>query len=92
MLQTTEHRYIVADDEILRGEPIIEGSLTPVRAIVETWCFGVPPEEIPIHLPHLTLAQVFDDLSYYSDYRDQLHDYIERNRVPDHMIDSVMES
>ncbi|WP_292738054.1 DUF433 domain-containing protein [Nostoc sp. JL31] len=29
---------------------------TPVRAIVENWRLGIRPEEIPLHLPHLTLA------------------------------------
>jgi uncharacterized protein (DUF433 family) len=64
MIQATEHCYIVKDSEILSGEPIIKGTRTPVRAIVETWRLGVSPEEIPQGLPHLTLAQVFDALSY----------------------------
>jgi uncharacterized protein (DUF433 family) len=52
-----------------------------VRAIVENWRLGVPPEEIPQRLPHLTLAQVFDALSYYSDHQDEINGYVERNRV-----------
>jgi uncharacterized protein (DUF433 family) len=36
MIKTTGHRYIVTNDEILSGEPIIAGTRTPVRAIVET--------------------------------------------------------
>jgi uncharacterized protein (DUF433 family) len=64
MIQLTEHRYIINDDQILSGEPIIKGTRTPVRAIVEMWRLGVRPEEIPHRLPHLTLAQVFDALSY----------------------------
>ncbi len=35
MLHTTAHAYIVTDDQILAGEPIIRGTRTPVRAIVE---------------------------------------------------------
>lgn len=35
MVQATEHCYIVKDNEILGGEPIIKGTRTPVRAIVE---------------------------------------------------------
>jgi len=35
MIQATRHRYIVNDPDILGGEPIIEGTRTPVRAIVE---------------------------------------------------------
>jgi uncharacterized protein (DUF433 family) len=73
MLQRTEHLYIVTDDQILGGEPIIDGTRTPVRAIVELWRQGIAPETIPAHLPHLTLAQVFDALSYYSDHQDECH-------------------
>lgn len=87
MSTATEHLYIVTDERILSGEPIIKGTRTPVRAIVETWRMGVAPEEITRHLPHLTLAQVFDALSYYSDHQDEINQYIERNRIPDELID-----
>ncbi len=46
MVQASEHLYIVTDQTILSGEPIIKGNRTPVRAIVETWRMGVAPEEI----------------------------------------------
>ena len=62
MIRTTEHPYIVKNDEILSGEPIIKGTRVPVRAIVETWRMGVPPEAIPQSFPHITVAQVFDAL------------------------------
>jgi uncharacterized protein (DUF433 family) len=90
MVQATEHLYVVRDEQILRGEPIIKGTRTPVRAIVETWRMGVAPEEIPIGLPHLTLAQVFDALSYYSDHRDEIEEYCDRNRIPDDLIDPLL--
>ncbi|MGD0089272.1 MAG: DUF433 domain-containing protein [Planctomycetota bacterium] len=83
MTTTTEHAYIVTDDRILGGEPIISGTRTPVRAIVELWRLGILPEEIPTHLPHLTLAQVFDALSFYSDHAEVVNGYIEDNRVPE---------
>ena len=89
-VKETEHCYIVADDQILSGEPIIKGTRTPVRAIVENWRMGMAPEEIPRHLPHLTLAQVFDALSYYSDHRDEINAHIERNRIPDELIDPLV--
>ena len=60
MIQATAHRYVVTNDQILGGEPIIEGSRTPIRAIVELWRQGLAPETIPTRLPHLSLAQVFD--------------------------------
>jgi uncharacterized protein (DUF433 family) len=82
----TEHRYIVRDDAILGGEPIVVGTRTPVRAVVELWRLGVAPEEIPSHLPHLTLAQVFDALSYCADHQSEIHAHLEQNRVPDDVV------
>ncbi|KAB8319827.1 DUF433 domain-containing protein [Tolypothrix campylonemoides VB511288] len=90
MVQATEHIYIVRDDTVLGGEPIIRGTRTPVRAIVESWRMGVAPEEIPQGLPHLTLAQVFDALSYYLDHQSEINSYIERNRIPDELIDPLV--
>ena len=83
MSSSTTHRYIVRDPQILGGEPIVSGTRTPVRAIVELWRLGVAPEEIPAHLPHLTAAQVFDALSYYSDHQAEIVALIERNAVPE---------
>lgn len=82
MTTATGHFHIVSDDQILGGEPIIRGTRTPVRAVVETWRMGVAAEEIPAGLPHLTLAQVFDALSYYSDHQAEIDAHIERNRIP----------
>ncbi|MCH8289758.1 DUF433 domain-containing protein [Candidatus Poribacteria bacterium] len=90
MVQTTKHRYIVRDDQILSSEPIIEGTRTPVRAIVELWRQSLLSDEIPSHLPHLTLAQVFDALSYYSDHQVEINAYIESNRIPDELIDPLV--
>lgn len=86
MEATTKHCYIVCDPVILGGEPIIKGTRTPVRAVVENWRLGLSPEEIVIHLPHLTLAQVFDALSYYSDHQKEIDTFIEKNRVPEKLI------
>jgi uncharacterized protein (DUF433 family) len=68
----TRSRYVARNSEILGGEPIIEGTRTSVRAIVGLWRLGVMPEEILTHLPHLTLAQVFDALSFYLDYQAEI--------------------
>lgn len=76
------HPYVENVADILRGEPVITGTRTPVRAIVEYWKFGVAPEEIAERLPHLRLAQIFDALAYYDDHRDQIEHYIALNRVP----------
>jgi uncharacterized protein (DUF433 family) len=81
MVVATEHPYIVRNNEILGGEPIIKGTRTPVRAVVEWWKFGASPEEIMENLPHLTLSQIFDALSYYADYRDEIEQYIAENVI-----------
>jgi len=82
MPAVTEYKYIIRDEEILSGEPVIKGTRTPVRAIVESWRLGLSPEEIVIHMPHLTLAQVFEALSYYSDHLEEILEYIEKNKIP----------
>ncbi len=63
MSATALSRYVARNPEILSGEPIIKGTRTSVRAIVGLWRLGIMPEEILHHLPHLTLAQVFDPTS-----------------------------
>lgn len=81
MTQSTAHRFIVSDPEILGGEPVVSGTRTPVRAIVELWRMGTRPEEIPSDLPHLNLAQIFDALSYYAEHTAEINAHIEANRV-----------
>jgi len=79
MVTETDHPHIVQNTEILTGEPIIRGTRTPVRAIVETWRLGIAVEEIPVHLPHLNMGQVFDALSYFDDHSAEILEHIERN-------------
>lgn len=79
-------RYVDRNPNILSGEPIILGTKTSVRAIIGLWRLGNSPEEITVHLPHLTLAQVFDALSFYQDNQPEINDYIIRNHVPDELI------
>ena len=83
MIVATEHAYVTTNESTLGGEPIIRGTRTPVRAIVELYRLGISPEEVPTHLPHLNLAQVFDALSYYSDHSDEINGYILRNQATD---------
>lgn len=86
MTAQTTSRYVTRKPDILQGEPIIADTRTTVRAIAGLWRLGISPEEIPTHLPHLTLAQVFDALSFYLDNQAEINDYIERNRIPEDKI------
>ena len=78
------HPYVESVPEVLGGEPVVKGTRTPVRAIVERWKFGESVDEIARSLPHLRLAQIFDALGYYDDHREEVEKYIELNRVPTH--------
>jgi uncharacterized protein (DUF433 family) len=86
MIADTTSRYVSRNSEILGGEPIISGTRTSIRSIVGLWQLGILPEEILNHLPHLTLAQVFDALSFYLDHQSEINAYIERNRVPNELV------
>ncbi len=92
MVTVLTHGYVVSDSQLLGGEPVIEGTKTTVRAIVELWRLGIRPEEIPAHLPHLNLAQVFGALSYYSDHQQEINRYIEMNQVPDDLVHPSVKS
>lgn len=82
----TEHSYIVRKDGILSWEPIVKGTRTPVRAIVENSRLGYTPEKILEALPHLSLEAIHDALSYYKHHTEEIERHIERNKVPDHLI------
>lgn len=80
---TIAEMQVISDRTIHHGEPVVEGTSTPVRAVAELWNQGMPAEEIPVHLPHLTLQQVFESLSYYLTHRQMIDGYIAANQVPD---------
>jgi len=75
---------VTSDPRLRRGEPIVAGTATSVRAIAELWNQGMAPEEIPLRLPHLTLRQVFAALHYYLGHRQEIDALIAANRFPDH--------
>jgi uncharacterized protein (DUF433 family) len=65
-IERTTHPYIIRNSNIYNGEPIIEGTRTGVRHVILLFQSGKDPEEIAsIH--RLTLAQVYDAVSFYYD-------------------------
>jgi len=74
---------IVSDPKLRHGEPILAGTATPVRAVAELWNLGMSPEEVPIHLPHLTIQMVFAALHYYTSHRQDIDAFIAKNRIPE---------
>ncbi len=70
-------RYITSDPAILQGEPIVAGTIVAVRDIVQLWESGIKPEAMVTHLfDRVTIAQIFDALSFYADYPEQVNVWI----------------
>jgi uncharacterized protein (DUF433 family) len=67
---TAKHPYVVSRKDYCGGSAVIKGTKFPVRAVVNYILRqGLTPEELVREFPHLTLAQVYDALSYYYDYK-----------------------
>jgi uncharacterized protein (DUF433 family) len=74
-IERTIHPYVIRDSDIYGGEPIVEGTRTAVRHIILLFQSGKDPEEIAsIH--HLSLAQVYDAISYFYDNDAEIEHYI----------------
>ena len=74
-VEHTAHPHIVRDSTIYSGEPIVEGTRTGVRHIILLFQAGHDPEEIAA-TQHLTLAQVYDAISFFYDNEAEISQYI----------------
>ena len=73
MASTIEHPHIERRPGFRGGNPILRGTSFPVTAVVVyVLRHGMTPEELVDTFPHLTLAQIYDALSYYYDHRDAM--------------------
>ncbi len=82
-----KHPYIVSQEDYCAGSPVIEGTKFPVRSIVRyVLKQGISPEELVKEFHHLSLAQVYDAISYYYDneaeIERELSEYTEANLKP----------
>ncbi len=78
--KTFAHFHITSNKAICSGTPIIKGTRTSVANIARFCLMGMTAEEIQRELPHLSLAQVFDALAYYFDYREEIDRELHRDR------------
>lgn len=83
---TVAYRYITSVPGVQGGEPCIRGTRVPVRSIVQYWRLGYSPEEITTALPHITLAQVHEAMSYFYDNQSEIEGLIERHRIPEDLL------
>lgn len=79
--ENTRHPYIVKDQSVSNGSPIIEGTRTRVIDIaLEYEILGHSPDEIISSHPQLNLTQIHDALSYYYENRDDLDQKIKQDQ------------
>ncbi len=74
-----KRRTIVRVPGILSGEPIVEGTRIPVRAVVLFHYEYKTPEGVLTALPSLSVADVEMALRYYHAHRDEINRYIAEN-------------
>jgi len=67
------HPHIVSDPDTCGGSPRVVGTRIPVRTIiVYVLHHGINPEELLSYYPQISLAAIYDALSYYYDNRDEI--------------------
>ncbi len=75
-----QHAYIEVLERPGGPSAVIKGTRVAVRDIVGYLRIGETPESLVEHiLPHLTLAQVYDALSYYNDHQSEIDQEIGLN-------------
>ncbi len=68
-----DHPHVERKTGFRGGTPILRGTNFPVSAVVVyVLRHGMTPEELVQTFSHLTLAQVYDALSYYYDHREEM--------------------
>lgn len=74
------HPHIVSDPHICGGSPRLAGTRIPVRTIVVyVLHHGIAPDELLAYYPQISLAVVYDALSYYYDNREEVDAEIATN-------------
>jgi uncharacterized protein (DUF433 family) len=69
---TTAYRYIVRDEGVRSGNPVVSGTRIAVHDIVGLVLNGATLDDVVRSFPDITRAQVYECLSYYEDKRDEI--------------------
>lgn len=80
LAKSAEHLYIISQADFCGGSPVIKGTKFPVRSVVNYVLHqGISPEELVKEFSHLTLAQIYDALSFYYDNQELIDKDIRDN-------------
>lgn len=78
------HPHILSDPAVCGGSSCIKGTRITVRTVVVyVLHHGVVPEDLLSYYPHLSLASIYDALSYYYDNREEIDAEIAANQALD---------
>ncbi len=68
-----DHPHVVRQPGLAGGSPVVAGTKFPVRSLVQyVLKQGLTPEELVEEFPQLSLARIYDALSYYYDHREEI--------------------
>ena len=77
---TSRHAHIDVINKATGVQAVIRGTRVPVSIVIVYLRSGETPESLTQSvLPHLSLAQVYDALSYYHDHRYEIDQEIDQN-------------
>jgi uncharacterized protein (DUF433 family) len=75
-----KHAYVEIVEKMIGPQAVIRGTRIPVSIIIGYLRIGETPESLVKNiLPHLTLAQVHDALSYYYDHQAEIEQELAEN-------------
>jgi uncharacterized protein (DUF433 family) len=75
-----KHAYIQVVEKLGGPQALIKGTRIPVSIIIGYLRLGETPESLVGNiLPQLSLAQIYDALSYYHDHREEIEQEISQN-------------
>lgn len=75
-----KHAYIEVIEKAAGPQAVIRGTRIPVSIVIGYFRIGETPESLVKNiLPHLTLAQVYDALSYYHDHQAEIEQELSEN-------------
>jgi len=79
-IKEREYPHIVCDPNIKNGMPIVKGTATTVRGIVENYySLKMSVDEIKESLPQLTEADIHAAVLYYLDHKEEIDEDIRDN-------------
>jgi uncharacterized protein (DUF433 family) len=80
LAKSAEHPYIISQADFCGGSPVIKGTKFPVRSVVNyVLKQGISPEALVKEFSHLSLAQIYDALSFYYDNKELIYKDIRDN-------------